>query len=273
MIDNASSPPLELTPFSDAASANSRIVCEPQLGLASARRRGLTEARAEICVFVDDDNVLAPDYLERVVALFAAHPRVGALGGKSIAEFECEPPAWVMEFIDLLACRDLGEAPLLSSGLRNRATGQNEYPLCAPIGAGMALRTAAARVWLADAGAIRLPDRRGDELTSSGDNDIVLAIMRAGWEVGYFPELRLSHLIPSGRIDPDYLERLNRGIAKSWMQVLRKYDVNPWPPIAAWSVPLRKSKAWFVYRAWSSPAARIRWQGACGHFEGRVVPT
>jgi hypothetical protein len=27
----------------------------------------------------------------------------------------------------------------------------------------------------------------------------------------------------------------------------------------------------FDHRAWSSHAAHIRWQGACGHFEGRAT--
>lgn len=271
VVDNASAPAVDLAPYADVLSANSRAVREMQLGLTPARRRGFAEARGELMVLVDDDNVLAPDYLERVLTLFADHPRLGALGGRSIAEFESAPPAVALEFIDLLACRDLGNAPLLSSGLRDPATGRNEYPLCAPIGAGMALRKAAMQSWLADSRGAQLPDRRGGQLSSSGDNDIVLTLMESGWEVGYFPELQLSHLIPAGRTEPDYLARLNRGIAKSWMQVLRQHDANPWPPIAGWTVPLRQLKAWFTNRAWQSPAARIRWQGACGHFEGRVV--
>jgi hypothetical protein len=94
--------------------------------------------------------------------------------------------------------------------------------------------------------------------------------MRAGWEVGYFPELSLTHLIPAGRLEPTYLSRLNRGIQKSWMQVLTRHEANPWPPLTPVGAALRKLKVWFSSRAWSSPAARIRWQGACGHFDGRV---
>jgi hypothetical protein len=134
----------------------------------------------------------------------------------------------------------------------------------------MAIRRAAARQWLNDASAASLPDRQGGELTSGGDNDIVFTLLKHGWEVGYFPELSLEHLIPASRLAPDYLARLNRGIQKSWMQVLTRHDANPWPPIAAWTVPLRQAKAWFTHRAWAGPAARIRWCGACGHFEGRV---
>jgi hypothetical protein len=135
----------------------------------------------------------------------------------------------------------------------------------------MALRRAALQSWLADPSADSLPDRRGAALTSSGDNDIVFSVIRAGWQVAYFPDLSLAHLIPAARLQPDYLARLNRGIQISWQRVLARHNANPWPPVAAWTVPLRQAKAWFAHRAWSSPAAHIRWQGACGHFEGRAV--
>ena len=142
----------------------------------------------------------------------------------------------------------------------------------APIGAGMALRREAWGAWLAqnEASEKRISDRRGPELTSAGDNDIVLCAMSAGWEAGYFPELSLTHLIPASRLTADYLGRLNRGIQKSWMQVLSRHDANSWTTISAFGASLRKARAYLSYRAWSSTAARIRWQGACGHFEGRV---
>lgn len=269
VVDNASAPALTVAELAPHAPANLRLVAEPTLGLTPARRRGFAETRGEGVVLVDDDNVLAPDYLDQVAAILAAHPKLGAIGGRSLGEFEQPRPAWWQpEFDGLLALRDLGEAPQTCASLFDAATGRNEYPRCAPIGAGMAIRRAALAPWLADASAARLPDRRGRELSSSGDNDIVLAILRAGWSVGYFPALALTHLIPAGRVQPDYLARLNRGIARSWVQVLHRHDANPWPPVAPWTVPLRQMKAWFAYRAWSGPVARIRWQGACGHFEG-----
>lgn len=263
LVDNASVIPVETK-----ALDHLRVVREPQLGLTAARRRGFAEARGEFAVLVDDDNVLAPDYLATVLALFAAHPRVGALGGKSEPDFAIAPPPWTEEFHPLLALRDLGPEPLLSTGLRDAATGRNEYPSFAPIGAGMALRRSSWTAWLQSAAATS--DRRGDELTSGGDNDIVLCIMRAGWEVGYFPTLSLRHLIPASRLEEGYLARLNRGIQKSWMQVLTLHEANPWPSLSPAGARLRMLKAWFTHRPWSSPSAQVRWQGACGHFEGRT---
>lgn len=267
LVDNASTPPL--TADGPACPPNFRLVAEPRPGLTFARRAGMLAARGQILVLVDDDNVLAPDYLARVVELFQSHPRIGALGGRSQPEFEIPPAAWVREFDSLLACRDLGPSPLISNGLKNPVTGRPEYPAFAPIGAGLSLRREAAQLWLSDPAALMLPDRRRRELSSGGDNDIILALMAGGWEVAYFPDLALTHLIPAGRLTAVYLSRLNRGIQKSWMQVLSRHGANPWPPVAPWTVPLRIAKAWLTGRAWSSPAARIRWQGACGHFEGR----
>ena len=269
IVDNASSPALDAALFGDAAPPGLRVVREPNPGLTNARSRGFAEARGAFAVLVDDDNVLDASYLARTLELFAAHPHVGVCGGKSRPEFECPPPDWVREFYPLLALRDLGEAPLLSQGLRPAGATRNEYPAFAPIGAGMALRREAWEAWLRSPTRGQLTDRRGGELTSGGDNDIVLCAMAAGWEAAYFPTLALTHLIPTARLAAGYLARLNEGIQKSWMQVLALHDANPWPPLTPVGARARCWRAWFTYRAWSSPPACIRWRGACGHFLGR----
>ena len=264
LVDNASTPPVGLGNGSPSAPANLRLVRETQLGLSAARRRGFAEARGEIIIMVDDDNVLATDYLEKVSALFTLPPRVGALGGTSVPEFETPPPAWAREFDGLIACRNLGQKPKVSSGLWNSSRQRNEYPEYAPIGAGMALRRSAAMAWLSAADENQLSDRQGDQLTSGGDNDIVFSLMEAGWEVAYFPELVLIHLIPSIRSSRDYLARLNRAIARSWIQVLSRHQACPWKPVAGWTVPLRQIKAWFTTRAWAGPfSATHRYIGGC----------
>jgi glycosyltransferase involved in cell wall biosynthesis len=270
LIDNASSPALSIENHQDVSPHNLRVIVEHNLGLSYARRRGFLEARGELLILVDDDNVLAPDYLAHVIACFERHTHVGALGGPARPEFETTPAPWQSEFFSLLALRDLGSDPIIGE-IRPPGSTSDTYPPHSPIGAGMALRRNAIQPWLDQADSVSLTDRRGNELTSSGDNDIVIQVLRAGWQVGYFPELELIHLIPASRLEPRYLSRLNRGIQKSWMQVLIRHGLSNWSPIPRWTVPLRQVKTWFVYRAWTSQAARIRWQGACGHFEGRAV--
>ncbi|ATC66229.1 family 2 glycosyl transferase [Nibricoccus aquaticus] len=272
LIDNASSPALTPDEFVSHAPPNLRLLHEPTLGLTAARRVGLRAATTEFVILVDDDNVLAPDYLAETLAAFARLPRVGALGGKSLPEFTktIQHNDWRREFFPLLALRDLGPAEKISTGLRPPGATRNQYPDFAPIGAGMALRRSAITAWLENTSS--LTDRRGTELTSAGDNDLIFSVLRSGWEVAYVPALSLTHLIPPSRLTPRYLARLNHGIQKSWTQLLLLHDASPWPPIAPWTLHLRRLKAWFTLGAWRSPAALIRWSGTCGHFEGRAYP-
>jgi glycosyltransferase involved in cell wall biosynthesis len=265
VVDNASSPPVTKQ-FDGRLPGNSRVIAEPSLGLSSARRRGFLAAKGDIIVLVDDDNVLDAQYLERVQEIFVSHPRIGAAGGRSVPEFEATPPEWIREFDDLLACRDLGDVPIVSDD-----PGRNppeRYPKCAPIGAGMAIRREAALAWLEQKSDIT--DRRGAELSSGGDNDIVLSLLRAGWQVGYFPQLRLTHLIPAQRAAPDYLARLNEGIQRSWVRVLAAHGACPWRPIPRYSVPFRAARLWWRTRAWRDPAARVRYHGLKGRLLGQA---
>lgn len=270
LIDNGSTPPLSAAtlPPSGAQIPNLRIVAEPEPGLTPARLRGIAEARAGLLVFVDDDNVLAPGYLAAALAAFEASPRLAAAGGPVRPEFEAEPPAWAAEFFPLLALHDHGPLPLLAGGGPGVA-----WPRFAPVGAGLCIRKEAA---LAYATAVRADpirsalDRRAGQLSSGGDNDLVFTALHAGGEVGYFPELALSHLIPASRLEAGYLARLNRGIQRSWVRVLALHGVCPWRPIPRWTLPLRALRARLRSRPWRGPAERIRCEGLVGRLEGQA---
>ena len=59
---------------------NGRHVVESELGLASARRRGMREATCDVLVFVDDDNVLDSMYLAEALLIKLRWPVLGAWG-------------------------------------------------------------------------------------------------------------------------------------------------------------------------------------------------
>jgi glycosyltransferase involved in cell wall biosynthesis len=269
VVDNASDPPLAGR-IDLAWHPAARGVHEQKLGLTSARLRGFAEAAGELLLLVDDDNMLAPDYLAQLTARFAAEPALGALGGRSRPEFEQSPPAWTRAFDGLLALRDLGDISLRAAW---RGNGPREYPCCAPIGAGMALRREGAAAYaaaLARDPRRRSLDRRGNQLVSGGDNDLVMTILDAGSDVVYDPALTLTHLIPAQRSSRDYLGRLNRAIARSWVNVLALHGIRPWPQLARGTVPLRCCRSWWRTRAWRGPTQWVRWQGRCGQFEGQA---
>ena len=268
IIDNASTSPL--APSMDLSwHPQGRVVLEPHLGLTRARQRGFREAQAELLVYVDDDNVLAADYLEQVQQAFGQHPQLGVAAGKALPEFEVPPPDWLPEFYSMLALRDFGDTATLIPG----CSPCQHYPDQAPAGAGMALRRAAfADYWASlgdDAARLRL-GRTGQNLVSGEDNDIVLTLLNRGWDGAYLPQLQLIHLIAARRLQSDYLARLNFAASQSWVQVLDLHGIRLWPAIAPWTVRLRQAKAWLRLRPWQSAAAYVRWCGICGLLAGQA---
>lgn len=274
LIDNASNKNLALEidlswhPFS-------RYVREEKLGLTHARLRGFREATAEIFVFADDDNVLDTDYLKNTVEILQRNPRLGAIGGKSLPEFEIAPEPWFIQTGPGLGLRDLGDKVQVCywAEASTEATElPRQYPKFAPIGAGLVLRRQAGEIYaerMAGNSTRLALGRTGKQLISGEDNDIVLTILEAGWGVGYFPQLQLTHLISARRLTKDYLAQLNRASTRSWVQVLDVHGIRPWQKIPRWTVLPRKVRAFFRYQPWRSPVAYVRWQGACGMFEGR----
>lgn len=272
VVDNASAVPLAGR-LDVAGFGAARVVREERLGLTHARIRGFREARGETLVYIDDDNVLDAGYLRLALDALRGDPRLGAVGGRSIPRYEVPPPAWFAGLGIDLACRDLGDRSLFAdwTGL---APAERTYPVCAPIGAGMAIRRDAYGAYLEAAGAdpVRTAlGRRGSDLASGEDNDMILSLLGAGWTVAYLPQLRLEHLIPAGRLRPDYLARYAYSSNRTWVQVLDVHGMRPWPPAAPWSTGLRKARAWLACRAWRGQADRIRWRSACGLIDGRAL--
>jgi hypothetical protein len=202
VIDNASEPPLssDLLPSWHPAA---RLVRESTLGLTPARWRGVVEAAAEVIIFVDDDNLLATDFLEQAVSIGKSHPELGAWGGNITLWFEVQPPAWVRRYQWLLTEKHLAA---------NMVSRDPAHEASTPYGAGLCVRQAVARHY--DRGLLSSPvrqalDRRGQSLVSGGDVDLALAACDLGMAKGVFPRLQVTHLIPPERTTEDYLLRLS----------------------------------------------------------------
>jgi hypothetical protein len=190
------------------------------------------------------------------------HPKLGACGGPVTPVYEAPPPAWFHALGLDLACRDLGEAELWARW-EGAPAAERTYPPCAPIGAGMVIRKAAYAAYVdqvaASTGRTAL-GRRGGDLSSGEDNDMVMTLLEQGWSVAYLPELRVEHLIPAARLTCEYLARYAYSTNRTWVQVLAMHGLRPWPPIAPWTSGLRKARAWMRGRPWRTPADFIRWR-------------
>ncbi|MFB9844070.1 glycosyltransferase [Mucilaginibacter ginsenosidivorans] len=246
---------------------NHQIVAEKKQGLTFGRIAGFRRALGDVLVLVDDDNVLARDYLSLVTTYFSRDPALGSAGGRITASFDgYQPQEWTRPFWNMLAIRDPGNRDLAASSL------SGGYPAFAPVGAGMAVRKALVDGYIREVsdapGAIT--DRTGNSLASGGDNEINIWVLKQGYKTAYFPKLSIRHIIPASRLEKGYLARLNYESTRSWAELLRRYDLCPWDTVPGWSVGLRKIKSWFVFAAWRSPSGYVKWRGACGLYEGLI---
>ncbi len=205
LIDNASAP--DRAPKPDLSwHLQQRIVKEDKLGLTPARLRGIHEAKGDVLVFVDDDNVLDADYLEQVARIAQSMPFLGSWSGQCRPEFEKEPEAWTRRYWGNLSIREF-DRDVWSNLPRLGET--------MPYGAGLCVRRDVAQyyVHLHQSGRRSFQfDRTGESLISGGDNDLAACACEVGMSVGLMHALKLIHLIPADRLTEEYLARLAEGI-------------------------------------------------------------
>ena len=60
----------------------------------SSRNTALLLARADIVSFLDDDAEAAPDWLERLLAVYTTHPGAVAVGGAPLPDYGAPRPSW-----------------------------------------------------------------------------------------------------------------------------------------------------------------------------------
>ncbi len=210
VIDNGSKIPVA-EQFDLSWHPQARHIREDELGLTPARLRGIRETTAEILVFVDDDTVLFPDYLDQALFVGEQWPFVGAWGGSVIPEYEISLPAWVGEEVWRLTVVDVKED--MWSNLREGYT-------TLPCGAGLCFRRSVGAAYLERCRRNQKAasfDRKGKDLTGYGDIDLGHCAIDLGLGTGKSTRLRLTHLIPANRLTFDYFLRHAEGDAASMM--------------------------------------------------------
>jgi glycosyltransferase involved in cell wall biosynthesis len=202
IVDNASQPPLAER-CDIVWHPHGRRIREDRLGIIFARLCGMQESAGQLLVFVDDDNVLAPDYLENVIAIAARHPYLAVFGAGTLEpEYEIQPPAELNSLLFRLALRSVPVA---------RWSNHPQDSSCRPFGAGMCVHRKAAGQFAAFVERIKagtLLGRKGGKLFQHEDDLFSWAAAEAGQGFGIFPELRITHLISSGRLNRAYFLRL-----------------------------------------------------------------
>jgi glycosyltransferase involved in cell wall biosynthesis len=196
-VDNASTDatPTVLASIATQAGGRVRVVREDEVGLSAARNRALAEARGEVVVYLDDDAVPRPGWLDALLAPYAA-PDTVCVGGPVVLRFDGSAPAWLRPPLDkALSAYELGDRPR-----RVRWRPGDEYPY----GANISFRAATAR---AAGGFSRWVGPRGDQPFVHDETDLCFRLDRDGGTLVYTPHAVVDHWIMAERLTPAWFLR------------------------------------------------------------------
>lgn len=221
------------------APAPLRVIHEPISGTGHARRRAFTAATYELLSFVDDDNWVAPNWVEMVATVMAEHPEAGVCGGPSEAVCEVAPPPWFKELQHNYAV-----------GPQVEQSGDITWLRAYVWGAGMTVRQSAWEALLQNGFSGFCHGPQGARRFSGEDVELCYALVLSGWRIWYDQRLQLRHFIPANRLTTAYAHKLLRAnsISSIFLQQYRHRIKRQFGP----TVPQRQQRlrGRWAYEIW-----------------------
>jgi glycosyltransferase involved in cell wall biosynthesis len=180
-----------------------KYIFEAEQGAAFARQTAINQAKGEIIGFLDDDNLPEENWVIEAYKFAQTHPQAGAWASQIHGEFEVKPPENLKSILFYLAITERGEQPQLYQPRRNGF----------PPSAGLVVRRNA---WKDNVPSrLFLVGRVGSSMLGGEDAEALFYIYKAGWEIWYNPTMEVNHIIPSWRLEKNYLISLMRGVGLS----------------------------------------------------------
>ena len=212
IVDNNSSPSISDQQMKTLRERDVQylLVREPVLGIISARRKAISQAIAPWLLFVDDDNYLSDDYLEKGYNYAINHDYVGCFGGRLKLTPELRPADWLMPLLPLLAIKDYGDSEIVSWS--------EAWGPWMPPSAGLFIRNEVASRFIKQIKGNLAYDslgRRGRQLNSGLDYMMVRVAPQTGLACAYVPELELYHDLEPSRLTLGYMSRINWAYGRS----------------------------------------------------------
>ncbi|HEY8967240.1 MAG TPA: glycosyltransferase, partial [Candidatus Methylacidiphilales bacterium] len=168
-----------------------RYVVEEKQGLNHARNRAVAEAQGDFLVFLDDDVLLHPGWLDALLSPWngPGAGKIGAVGGEVIPVFPEGYPSWLEGWATPLAHR-ANPGPLPERKM--------------PMGANLAFR----REVFDRFGLFRPElDRNGKNALSGGETEFVKRLLKGGLQVWFVPAAAVDHQFPASRMNLGYVCR------------------------------------------------------------------
>lgn len=163
--------------------AGLKYLFEAQPGKSSARNKGIAEARGRWVAFLDDDAIPLPGWRQSAVSAFEELPEHwGALQGQIIPKVEGGKPPWMSDndFSSLSSRVMKGDEPLK---LTKEPWLVTANVLCK-------------KEVLDEVGGF---NRLFDQCGYGEDVELAIQIRRCGYDLFYYPNLKVHHVLPPSR--------------------------------------------------------------------------
>ena len=176
-----------------------KLLHMPTPGKSHALMLAFVKATMEYFIICDDDNRLAPDYLQVAAEVMAGDPEIGIAGGRAEAVADIPIPGWFYREQYAWAC---GCPHNVSADFTGRAM---------LWGAGMVIRSHVAQTIMHPDCPTMLTGRKAGMLTAGEDDEKCVRTWLMGYKTWFEFRLLLYHYMPAVRLTHAYAEKLKEG--------------------------------------------------------------
>lgn len=179
-----------------------RYFKELQQGISYGRNRGVTEAKGEFIVFLDDDETVDPVFLKNLEDFYTKYKEASLTAGPVVPVYETTPPDWLSPYTMRLI------TGAYDKGKDVKIVGPKDYP-----GTGHA--TFRRDLFLKYGGFNTDLGRKGNSLLGAEDKDFFFRLIHNGVKCYYLPGATIYHHIPASKLTGDFFNRLTYSIGVS----------------------------------------------------------
>ena len=184
---------------------------EPQQGHTYARNAAIAHVDSDLVMWTDDDVAVDSFWLQKMVEFADLHPDDAFFGGPIEAKLLPRCPDWIEENWEILkgcfADRQIGDQPLPLTHCR------------LPYGANFAVRGPVQKALVFDTEL----GRRAEDVLGEDELDVMRRMLDARLSGHWNPEARVTHVIPTERVNEEYIRQYFIGQGRA---LIRKGE--PW---------------------------------------------
>lgn len=173
---------------------NIEYVITPPHGLSAARNRALSICETSWIAYMDDDALLAPDWLSVITQTVSTQTNdIAAVGGPVLLDWKAPRPVWLPdELLGYLSALDMGDTC--------RTLSDKEWL----VGTNMVFRSLA----LKEIGGFTTHlGRRPGTLMSNEELDALNRLRRLGYQFLYEPHAKVVHTVSEDRLNQNWFRR------------------------------------------------------------------